>query len=62
MNDRFNAILGGVIEWDNLNSEKNYSPIRAYNNSKLAVLLFASELARRLQSKLILSVWQTVMA
>lgn len=44
------AHAGGVIEWDNLNSEKSYSPIRAYNNSKLAVLLFASELARRLQN------------
>lgn len=38
----------GGIEWDNLSGERNYRPIRAYGQSKLANLLFARELSRRL--------------
>jgi NAD(P)-dependent dehydrogenase (short-subunit alcohol dehydrogenase family) len=37
----------GRLEWDNLQSEKHYSPGRAYGLSKLAMLLFARELQRR---------------
>jgi WW domain-containing oxidoreductase len=38
----------GGIEFDNLTGERGYSPWRAYGQSKLANLLFAKELARRL--------------
>ena len=38
----------GGIEFDNLSGEKGYSAWRAYGQSKMANLLFAKELARRL--------------
>lgn len=38
----------GKIDFDNLNGEQDYSKWGAYNNSKLANLLFAYELQRRL--------------
>ncbi len=38
----------GGIEFDNLSGERGYSPWRAYGQSKLANLIFAKELARRL--------------
>jgi NAD(P)-dependent dehydrogenase (short-subunit alcohol dehydrogenase family) len=41
------AHRNGKMEWDNLQSEKSYSPWGAYNMSKLANLLFARELDRR---------------
>jgi NAD(P)-dependent dehydrogenase (short-subunit alcohol dehydrogenase family) len=41
----------GRINFDDLNSEKGYSPTRAYGQSKLANLLFIRELARRLQAR-----------
>jgi NAD(P)-dependent dehydrogenase (short-subunit alcohol dehydrogenase family) len=37
------------IEFDNLSGERGYQPIRAYGHSKLANVLFALELSRRLQ-------------
>ncbi|XP_074549683.1 retinol dehydrogenase 12 [Halichoeres trimaculatus] len=37
----------GKIEFDDLKSEKNYSPVRAYAQSKLANILFTRELAKR---------------
>jgi NAD(P)-dependent dehydrogenase (short-subunit alcohol dehydrogenase family) len=37
----------GRINWDDLQSERRYSPVRAYNLSKLGNLLFALELERR---------------
>ncbi|MDW7693884.1 oxidoreductase [Flammeovirgaceae bacterium SG7u.111] len=37
-----------TIDFDNLNSEKSYSKMGAYGQSKLACLLFAYELQRRL--------------
>jgi NAD(P)-dependent dehydrogenase (short-subunit alcohol dehydrogenase family) len=36
------------IELDNLSGERGYQPMRAYGQSKLANILFAAELARRL--------------
>jgi NAD(P)-dependent dehydrogenase (short-subunit alcohol dehydrogenase family) len=41
------AHRGGKIEFDNLLSERRYSPWGAYNASKLANILFAKELDRR---------------
>lgn len=37
----------GQFAWDDLQSEQRYVPTRAYNQSKLAVMLFALELDRR---------------
>lgn len=39
----------GQIAWDNLQGERDYSGYEAYARSKLANVLFAYELARRLQ-------------
>jgi len=39
----------GRIDWDDLQMTRNYSSQRAYNQTKLANLLFARELARRLE-------------
>lgn len=38
----------GGIEFDNLSGERNYRPWKAYGQSKLANLLFAAHLARRM--------------
>ncbi|WP_312877008.1 SDR family oxidoreductase [Promicromonospora sukumoe] len=37
----------GAIDWADLNGERDYSPVRAYNAAKLAQLMFALELDRR---------------
>jgi NAD(P)-dependent dehydrogenase (short-subunit alcohol dehydrogenase family) len=42
------AYLRGAIDFDNLKSEKDYDPTREYSQSKLADLLFARELQRRI--------------
>jgi NAD(P)-dependent dehydrogenase (short-subunit alcohol dehydrogenase family) len=39
----------GTIQWDDLQSEKGYTPLGAYCQSKLANVLFTYELARRLE-------------
>ncbi|MBV9818952.1 MAG: SDR family oxidoreductase [Solirubrobacterales bacterium] len=39
---------GGKLDFDDLQSERRFSGQRAYNNSKLALVLFTYELARRL--------------
>ena len=39
----------GRIDFDNLNAEKSYSKIGAYGQSKLACLMFAYELKRRIE-------------
>jgi WW domain-containing oxidoreductase len=39
----------GGIEFDNLSGERGYRPFTAYGQSKMANLLFARELARRLE-------------
>jgi NAD(P)-dependent dehydrogenase (short-subunit alcohol dehydrogenase family) len=41
------AARSGRIDWDDLQSERRYSPVRAYNLSKLANLMFGLELDRR---------------
>lgn len=43
--------LAGRLDWDNLNAEKSYGPIKNYAVSKLANVLFTQELARRLEGK-----------
>jgi len=35
------------INWDDLNLEKNFSSMKAYQQSKLANVLFSMELAKR---------------
>jgi NAD(P)-dependent dehydrogenase (short-subunit alcohol dehydrogenase family) len=45
-----------TIDFDNLGAEKDYDAQKAYGQSKLANLLFASELQRRLQGTGVLSV------
>ena len=39
----------GAMDFDNLNAEKGYDKMKAYGQSKLANLLFTSELRRRLE-------------
>ena len=39
---------GGRIDFDDLQSERRFSGQRAYNDSKLALVVFTYELARRL--------------
>ncbi|MEU3184380.1 SDR family oxidoreductase [Streptomyces sp. NPDC006923] len=41
------AARSGKINWDDLQSERTYSPVRSYNLSKLANLHFGLELDRR---------------
>jgi NAD(P)-dependent dehydrogenase (short-subunit alcohol dehydrogenase family) len=45
-----NAHAMGRIAFDDLQGERDYSGSRAYNQSKLANILFSYELARRLES------------
>jgi retinol dehydrogenase 14 len=45
-----NAHSDGVVDFDDLQGERDYSGARAYGQSKLANLLFTYELARRLQA------------
>jgi retinol dehydrogenase 14 len=45
-----NAHSMGRIDFDDLQGERDYSGSRAYNQSKLANILFSYELARRLHS------------
>jgi NAD(P)-dependent dehydrogenase (short-subunit alcohol dehydrogenase family) len=45
-----NAHVAGRIDFDDLQGERSYSGARAYNQSKLANLLFTYELARRLKT------------
>ncbi|CAK9188595.1 unnamed protein product [Ilex paraguariensis] len=45
---------GGGIRFDNINDQRSYSDKKAYGQSKLANILHASELSRRLQVVLVL--------
>jgi NAD(P)-dependent dehydrogenase (short-subunit alcohol dehydrogenase family) len=40
---------GATIDFDDLQSERSYGPVRVYSRTKLANVLFTYELARRLQ-------------
>ena len=44
------AHKGGVLNFDDLNAERSYDPRRAYQQSKLANLVFGLELDRRLRA------------
>ncbi len=44
----------GTMDFDDLNFERGYSTLKAYGRSKLANVLFTSELARRLEGKNVL--------
>ena len=46
------AHLRGKIDFQDLNSEKNYDPAEAYEQSKLANVLFTRELAKRLEGNI----------
>lgn len=46
-----NGYQDATIDFDNLRSEKDYNPLREYRQSKLANLIFAIELDRRVKSK-----------
>jgi NAD(P)-dependent dehydrogenase (short-subunit alcohol dehydrogenase family) len=46
----------GRVDLDNLDSEKRYSGVNAYNNAKLAQILFTRELDRRYRSRGLASV------
>lgn len=41
------AARNGAIDFDDLNAEKSYKPMRVYSQSKLACLMFSLELQRR---------------
>jgi len=45
------AYLSGKIDFDNLKSERDYDAFREYCQSKLACLLFTSELQKRIDAK-----------
>lgn len=45
------AHRGGIIDFDNMKLEKPYDPKREYYQSKLADLMFALELGRRIDAK-----------
>ncbi len=46
-----NNYEGGTIRWNDLMWEKGYSAIDAYSQSKLANVLFTTELAKRLKGQ-----------
>ena len=48
----FMVVVGGNINFEDLNSEQSYSALKAYCQSKLANVLFCKELARRLQGRM----------
>lgn len=46
---RYKSAPAAGIEFDNLSGERNYDPLRAYGQSKLAMAIFSRELSKRLQ-------------
>jgi NAD(P)-dependent dehydrogenase (short-subunit alcohol dehydrogenase family) len=50
VNTASNAHLRARPDFDDLQSQKNYGPMRAYSQSKLCNVLFTRELSRRLQA------------
>lgn len=49
MSAESSAICNAQIEFDDLQSARNYSGQRAYSQSKLGNIIFTNELARRLE-------------
>ena len=49
VNTASDAHHGAILDFDDLQSEKNFSATKAYSRSKLCNVLFTRELARRLQ-------------
>lgn len=49
---RLCARVGGVINFDDINYDVNYSAMAAYGQSKLANILFSKVLAEKLKGKL----------
>lgn len=45
------AAREGAIDFDDLQSERSYQPMRAYGQSKLACLMFGLELQRRIEAQ-----------
>lgn len=45
------AAREGAIDFDDLQSERSYQPMRAYGQSKLACLMFGLELQRRIETQ-----------
>lgn len=41
------------MDFDDINLEKSYNPLKSYTQSKLANILFTKELVRRLNSNII---------
>jgi NAD(P)-dependent dehydrogenase (short-subunit alcohol dehydrogenase family) len=52
---RYKSAPPAGIQFDNLSGEKGYDPLAAYGQSKLAIALFAQELARRLEGTTVTS-------
>jgi hypothetical protein len=46
------AVIGGAMDFEDLNTEKSYSASKAYFNSKLANVLFSKELGRKLLGRM----------
>ena len=46
---------GGRLDFDDLQSERGYEPVKVYNTTKLANVLFSHELARRLEGSRVTS-------
>lgn len=51
----------GDIDLEDLNLEKTYTPLKAYQQSKLANVLFSSELARKLKGTTFKFPWKLVL-
>lgn len=47
----YSIFLGGIINFDDINYDKNYSAADAYSQSKLANVLFSKELSDRLEGQ-----------
>lgn len=55
-NFNYLPLTDGDIDLEDLNLEKSYTPLKAYQQSKLANVLFSSELARKLKGNILFKV------
>jgi NAD(P)-dependent dehydrogenase (short-subunit alcohol dehydrogenase family) len=44
-------VAGGAMNFEDINLEQSYTPVKAYCQSKLANVLFSKELARKLEGR-----------